>query len=389
MSETILIAGASVRGAVDSAVRGDWRPVAADLFNDQDLHQQCQAYRIADYPEQLLPISQQLPAMPWMYTGGLENHPQLVDQVSQRHQLLGNPGSVLRQACDPFLIQQILTRHDLHFPPIRRDWPEQTTGRWLRKSVHSTGGKGIQWARQPTDEPLRNAPQETLEEIYYQQFVPGLCCSGVFLAEQATGRLMGATRQIIGKRFTRGKPFSYAGSIGPLTLTVEQQATLARIGSVLTGTLGLRGLFGVDFVCQQDKIWVLEINPRFPASAEILDRALGASLVDLHCQACQDNPVPELPPPHDRLLYGKAILYARRPCTITAQCSQAWLAQTSQIVSPATNHWFWVADVPAAGTVVPTGSPIISIMTRGKRIRQVQRQLIQAARQVRRECNAW
>jgi len=384
MSETILIAGASVRGAVDSAVRGGWRPVAADLFNDQDLHQQCQTYRIAAYPEQLLAISQQLPAMPWMYTGGLENHPQLVDQVSQRHQLWGNPGSVLRQVSDPFLIQQILTDQNLLFPAIRADWSRQTPGRWLRKSIHSTGGRGVHRAEEsiPTN-------RSSTADTYYQQFIRGICCSGLFLAQQTSSQLVGITRQIIGKRFTRGKPFSYAGSIGPLTLTVEQQATLARIGSVLTGALGLRGLFGVDFVCQQDKIWVLEINPRFPASAEILDRALGVSLVDFHCQACQDNPVPELPPLHDRLQYGKAILYARRPCTITAQCSQAWLKQTSQIVSPATNHWFWVADIPAAGTVVPTGSPILSIMTRGKRIRQVQRQLIQAVRQVRRQCNAW
>ena len=383
MSETILIAGASVRGAVDSAVRGGWRPVAADLFNDQDLHQQCQVYRIADYPAQLLAISQQLPAMPWMYTGGLENHPQLVDQVSQRHQLWGNPGNVLRQVSDPFLIQQILTDQNLLFPAIRTDWSRQTPGRWLRKSIHSAGGGGVHRA----EESIPTNRSSSTADTYYQQFKLGICCSGLFLAQQTSSQLVGITRQIIGKRFTGGKPFSYAGSIGPLTLTVEQQATLARIGSVLTGALGLRGLFGVDFVCQQDKIWVLEVNPRFPASAEILDRALGVSLVDFHCQACQGNPIPELPPPHDRLQYGKAILYARRPCTITAQCSQAWLKQTSQIVSPATNYW--VADIPAAGTVVPTGSPILSIMTRGKRMRQVQRQLIQAVRQVRRQCNAW
>ena len=384
MSETILIAGASVRAAVDSALRGGWRPVAADLFNDQDLQQQCQAYRIADYPEQLLAISQELPAMPWIYTGGLENHPQLVDEISRRHQWWGNPGSVLRKVSDPFLIQQILTDQDILFPAIRADWSRQTPGRWLRKSIHSTGGSGVQWADELIPTKRSTAPAET----YYQQYIPGITCSGLFLAERTSSQLIGVTRQIVGKQFTSGKRFSYAGSIGPLRLTVEQQATLARIGSVLTAALELRGLFGVDFVCQQNKVWVLEINPRFPASTEIFDRALSISLVDFHCQACQDNSVPKLPPPRDRLQYGKAIVYARQPCTISAQCSQAWLKQTSQMVATTTSDGFSLADIPAAGTIVSAGNPILTIMTQGNKIRQVQRQLIQTVRQVRQQCNA-
>ena len=384
MSETILIAGASVRGAVDSAIRGGWRPVAADLFNDQDLQQQCQTYRIADYPAQLLAISQQIPAMPWIYTGGLENHPQLVEQVSQRHQLWGNPAPVLEQCSDPFLMRQILTDEDLLFPEIQTDRPDKTPGRWLQKSTTSTGGNGVQWA----EEAIPNQGSSPGPETYFQQYIPGISCSGLFLAKKTTSQLVGVTRQIIGKRFTSGKHFSYAGSIGPLTLTIEQQATIARIGTVLTTALDLQGLFGVDFICQQNKVWVLEINPRFPASAEILDHAFGISLVDLHCLACQDNPIPELSSGHNQLQWGKAILYARRPCTISAQCSHTWLQQTSRPASHASEYGFYLADIPAAGTTITTGSPILSIVTWGTQRAQVQRQLIRAAKQVRQQCNA-
>ena len=179
MPETILIAGASVRGAVDSAIRGGWDPVAADLFNDQDLLQQCQAYRISDNPEQLLAISQQLPAMPWIYTGGVENHPQLVDQVSLRHQLWGNPGSVLQQASDPFLIQQILADQNLLFPPICTDWSRKTPGSWLRKSVHSTGGNGVQWAK----ESISTNRSTSTAKTYYQQYIPGINSSAKWAGE--------------------------------------------------------------------------------------------------------------------------------------------------------------------------------------------------------------
>jgi len=384
MPETILIAGASVRGAVDSAIRGGWRPVAADLFNDLDLQQQCETYRITDYPKGLLRISQQLPTMPWIFTGGLENHPQLVEQVSERHPLCGNPAPVLEQCSDPFLIQKILADENLLFPEIRTNWTPETAGRWLQKANKSTGGNGVHWAEQAISTKGAFPGAET----YYQQYIPGISCSGLFLAKKTTSQLVGVTRQIIDKRFTGGKHFSYAGSIGPVTLSIEQEATIDRIGTVLTSGLELQGLFGVDFICQEDKVWVLEINPRFPASAEIFDHAFGISLVDLHFQACQGNPTPEVLPVEKQVQWGKAILYADRPCTINAECSNTWLEQTMRTNSPENQNGVYLADIPAAGTVLTTGSPILSIVTWADQIRQAQRQLIWAAKQVRQQCNA-
>ena len=388
MTQSLLIAGASVRSAVDSALRAGFKPLAIDQYNDEDLRQRCPCHRIEHYPSQLVEISQQIPPLPWIYTGGLEKHPQIVDQVSCRHHLLGNPGSVLRQACDPFLIQQILADHDLHYPLTRTDWSPKVPGRWLRKSIHSTGGKGVQWANQGINRSIPPTRKKAKEEFYYQQFIPGICGSAVFIANRSSCRLIGATRQLIGKRFTGGSSFSYSGSLGPIGLSAGHQSTLSQIGDALTSTIGLRGLFGIDFVCADHEIWTIEINARFSASIEILEAAFDISCIDFHYQACQDSVLPPVLLNRSPLKYGKAIVYARKSCTITPQCCQTWSEQSAQGHHAALHGNYSFADIPAAGTTIPTGKPILSLIAQGKDCRAVQRCLIEKTKQVRQQCSA-
>ena len=59
------------------------------------------------------------------------------------------------------------------------------------------------------------------------------------------------------------------------------------MGKLLAGHYSLVGLFGIDLVIQQQRPWFIELNPRYPASAEILERATGQSLVRLHVDACR------------------------------------------------------------------------------------------------------
>ena len=53
-----------------------------------------------------------------------------------------------------------------------------------------------------------------------------------------------------------------------------------RIGEVISGEFGLRGLFGVDAIKRQDSIYPVEANPRYTASVEVLELALGYRAVN-------------------------------------------------------------------------------------------------------------
>src|SRR6266481_3262332 len=99
--QSLIVLGASARAAAFSARRAGFQPYAIDLFADRDLAAICPAEKIRRYPYDFLVSLAAAPRAPWIYTGGLENFPRLVDLLATLRPLLGNPGSVLRQVRDP------------------------------------------------------------------------------------------------------------------------------------------------------------------------------------------------------------------------------------------------------------------------------------------------
>src|SRR5262245_65865579 len=101
--DRLLILGASARAAAFSALRAGLEPWCADLFVDADLGCRCAAHRVAalGYPEALEELARQAPPAPWLYTGGMEHYPDLVDRIAKRRPLWGNLGEVLRLARSP------------------------------------------------------------------------------------------------------------------------------------------------------------------------------------------------------------------------------------------------------------------------------------------------
>src|SRR5437764_13656443 len=121
-SASLVIVGASVRAAAQSAIRAGFAPLACDLFADVDLRRICSAVRVNGYPQGLASAAAGYPPAPWLYTGGLENHPDLVDQIGRDRPLLGVGGDALRGVRDPFRVVAAMQKHGLPCP--RCEMPE-------------------------------------------------------------------------------------------------------------------------------------------------------------------------------------------------------------------------------------------------------------------------
>ena len=149
--------------------------------------------------------------------------------------------------------------------------------------------------------------------------------------------------------------------------------------------MGLRGLFGVDFIWHQGEIWTIEINPRFPASVEILESSLEVSAVDLHYRVCLGQDIPRLPKPSPSPQHGKAIVYANAPFLVSEHHHRQWMTIPLQ-PCPTNESSVYLADIPTTGSFVPAGSPILTILVRDKDRRQVLRQLVKHAKNIRQAC---
>jgi predicted ATP-grasp superfamily ATP-dependent carboligase len=351
------ILGACARPAAQSAIRAGMRPLCLDLFADRDLKAIADTRRIdlADYPdglEILLPRGR-----PWIYVGALENHPALIDRMANLAPLWGNRGDALRLVRSPFVLREWMTEAGLLTPVTLDAPPSDATAAWLVKPLASGGGRGI--------EPWRGEIEAT-ETRVYQSFCPGKPASAVFLGDGSTATLLGATEQLLG---TAHAEFEYVGNIGPIPLSAAQSSQILRMGRSLARRARLIGLFGVDLILDGDRVTLIEVNPRYTASVDILEWSQGRSLLGLHCGLFQGAEAFTSPRPQPVAgAFGKAILRAPVDCVFNTTFSSRRFQQDGR-------RFPMLADIPNPGTPIAAGEPVLTVYARATTVGECRRRL--------------
>ena len=161
---------------------------------------------------------------------------------------------------------------------------------------------------------------------FWQEFVEGDPQAAIFCATASGCELVGVTRQLVGQSWLHAPPFRYCGSVGPLAAGPPLASALHSLGGLLARDAGLRGLFGIDGVLRDGAFWPVEVNPRYPASVEVLEHANGLRSLRLHRLAFEDPAaaLAEPLPSAGGAIVGKAVLYARAGAVFPAD--GPWLA---------------------------------------------------------------
>jgi uncharacterized protein len=379
---TLLIVGASARAAAGSARRAGFTPWCADLFADVDLRAMVpDAVRcpLGQYPKGLESILRNAPDGPWIYTGGLENHPDLIRRMARLRPLWGNGPNALSKSRSPFAVERILRDAGLPALEVRAaSAPLPDHCRWLRKPLKGSAGIGITFASSTASATHESDIRRS--RVYYQQFVAGTPMSAVFVRVRGEVRLLGVTEQLVGTSWLDAPPFRYAGNIGPVELAANARHQLLRMGIVLGDGCGLLGLFGVDFVLHDGRPWVVEINPRYTASIEVLERATGVSALSLHRGAFESEVKQPAPTAPAAAWAGKAIVYATKRVVIPPYDDEnrdgpsTGAFRTAHPVDPVS-----YADIPHPGDVIEAGWPILTVIAQGVTRSQCLARLVEGA----------
>jgi predicted ATP-grasp superfamily ATP-dependent carboligase len=150
----------------------------------------------------------------------------------------------------------------------------------------------------------------------------------------------------------------------------------------LAAEFHLVGLFGVDGIVTDGEFWPVEINPRYTASVEVLELALGVPTMALHRDVCLGGVFPSVAgtigrrsSTTRRSILGKAILFA--PESVQVPDLSAWLQEPLDC----TGRWPVprVADVPRAGTHFKARQPICTVFALDHSVDACRRALIEAA----------
>ncbi|HEY4260831.1 MAG TPA: ATP-grasp domain-containing protein, partial [Schlesneria sp.] len=186
--------------------------------------------------------------------------------------------------------------------------------------------------------------------------IHGVTHSAAFHSDDGVVEFLGVTQQVENAELSNAPhPFVYCGSIGPLQdARVEGfRHLLTAVAKLLVSKCHLRGIFGIDFIPDSNGTpWILEVNPRYTASVEIIELACQQSFL-AGFQGSKGQKRTSLAPS----FLAKQILYAE-----------------NSLIAPAFDvsagpQWEWIlptiADVPVPGTHIDATWPICSVMATG------------------------
>jgi predicted ATP-grasp superfamily ATP-dependent carboligase len=375
--ERLIVAGVSTRAIADSAARAGFRVTALDAFGDLDQHPSVRALALPGNGSRSLTArmaaraSRAFEAEAVAYLSPFDNHPDAVATLAAGRALWGNAPDVLRRVRNPFTLVDTLEQRGFATPVTRpARWadrhaagraagPEGETdaagigGRpaWLTKPFASGGGHGIS----PWQPGSRVAGGR-----YLQELVAGLPGSVSIAAAAGRAVPLAVTRQLVGDNAFGATGYRYCGSIlgepdDPwIGFTPQLVGHAFELAIAIAGAFGLVGLNGIDFIAREDVPLPIEVNPRWCASMELVERAWGRSLFGLHSTACTTGELPAAPHLDARGsgAIGKAVVFSTRP--LSAGDTRAWLDDPD------------IHDVPHPHAQVPAGAPICTVFAAGR-----------------------
>ncbi len=393
----VLLVGVSMRAAAVSASRAGYDVTAIDAYGDIDVPSTVRVLPVACGPAMFdsarfsaLLASRAARGVTCdavVYGSGFENHPHAVAALARQRVLWGNPPEVLRRVRCPRRFLDTFRENGFRVPdtletgePAEPGAPDEkaaaaigpSSGEWIEKPFRSGGGHGIHvW--HPGAPLARGA--------YLQTRVDGIPGSIVFVAAGGDAVPLGVSRQLVGDPLFGAGGFRYCGSIvsnagdlfGQDATVIATASALARVAARAHGLVGVNG---IDFMARDGVPYPIEINPRWSASMELVERACGTSVFAAHAAACADG---ALPAPAScvpaRPAIGKAIVFARRAAV--ASGTRAWLERED------------VSDVPAPGTAIPSGAPVCTIFAEGDSVADCYAALARRAQDVYSEMHLW
>jgi uncharacterized protein len=367
----VLIAGVSTRAAAESAARAGFDVTAIDRFADADQHPDVTALLVPGTftAHAAARAVRRVECDAVVYLSNFENHPTEVRSLAANRTLWGNRPEVVTRVRDPIAVAQAFRDRGFATPasyvaqggsPALAALQGCATSEcnWLLKPLASGGGHGIRrWS--PGDSVSRGC--------YLQELIDGTPASVVFVAADGRAVPLGVFRQLIGDTAFGAAGFQYCGNIlatgtdrqfGHGEAIVDAACALARSAA---DAFGLVGVNGIDFVARDGIPYPVEINPRWCASMELVERAYGISVFGIHAAACDRGTLPDFDLLQARRsaqrAHGKAVVFARKDLTVGD--IKSWLPP-AQVDTPAV-----IRDIPHAGTNILAGRPICTVFADG------------------------
>jgi len=335
----VLVFAQSGRYLAQSATQAGHTVWVADCFGDTDTQESASRWqKLPAFSE--LDASNLLQLLTTFANGqdcilvcgsGIEIFHAILAQLPENINYLGNSSNTIEKIKNPSLFFRLLAQYQLPYPATQFEHPNNNET-WLFKECSGLGGTHIT--------PSNKWPRD--RKGYFQQKIIGDSASILFLADAKQAQLISINKQIVTNKQPR--PFQLATIESPFVIAETHRQQLCKVIDIITQETGLLGLNSLDFIIDdKDQLFILEINPRPSASAELVNNE---SLFQYHLQACQGKQMLDISTTDNTNYIGLYYLYA--PQTVRIPLKMNW---------PTQSH-----DLPQPGTTIEANQPICTIV---------------------------
>ena len=348
---TLIVIGYSARALASSAGRAGFAPLTVDVFGDSDAREISLATVTLEggFPDGLTAVAvaravealiREFDPVGLVYGAGFEHQPALIDAIAHEIRVFGNGAQTLARAKDPEALARICLSAGVRHPNIAFNPPERPEG-WLIKRRGWAGGAHVRrWDRDCEVPPDR----------YFQRELKGRSVSALFVADGAAASIVGLSAQWTAP--TPRAPFRYGGAVGPLDIEPARAGEIEPAVGRLVRNLGLVGINSADFLISDEAAWLIEINPRPPATLDVFDSDQDP-LLHHHVAACNGRMTA---PAARRAIKAAQIVYA--------DCDS--LLKSSDWPD-------WTADRPPPGARVKAGDPLCTVFAAAESVEAARR----------------
>ena len=170
---------------------------------------------------------------------------------------------------------------------INKTYPET---KFILKPVQGSGGYDINLLDNDSNIVFND------KKFMIQEYISGINVSSSLLADGDDAKTIINSRLLTENDFEKNNSFIYVGNILPLTdeSILADIEDITKINESMNATsenlarkFNLVGSNGVDYILNDDGLYVIEINPRIQGTFECAEKSLGINMIDAHIKACQ------------------------------------------------------------------------------------------------------
>ncbi|WP_407453336.1 ATP-grasp domain-containing protein [Methanobrevibacter sp.] len=244
--------------------------------------------------------------------------------------------------------------------------------KYIIKPVKGSGGYDINILNNDSYLQLNNG-----EKFMLQEYVEGINLSTSVLGSKDHKKAIMNSRLLTENDFKNNNSFIYIGNILPLT----DESALTKIKDIdkinnkmietsqkLAYKFDLIGSNGVDYIYNENGLYVIEVNPRIQGTFECIEKSLQINMLDAHIKSCLNESV-KIP---------KAQYYAYKKI----------------IYSPCRNKYSKINldniyDLPHIGTITEKSEPLLTIIDKNSDFKKLYKKVENSSRIVNQEAKKY